>query len=99
MKITMVGMIWSVVFGMATLVGTGWAAKEYVEWRLSEKASTDQVMVAGGKADFVLDRQMEAIIREIAEIERKPNPTRGEIARLNHLRTIYYEMQRVRTGK
>ena len=80
----------------ASIAGAGWGAHVYLSDTYAERG---QVQLAGAKADFVLDRQMAAIIAEIAYLERKPNKTPGEIEQLRYLREQLDQMRRVRMGK
>jgi len=80
---------------VALVVG-GWGAHVYVTETL---ASKDEVQVAGGKADYVLDRQMEATIKQIAYLERKGSLTPSEQAQLDYLRRQLQGMREVRAGK
>lgn len=66
------GLLGTLVTGLAF---GGWAARDFID-RLAMK---EDVLVAGGKADFVLDRQMEAVINQIAFLERKPNLDRKSV--------------------
>lgn len=86
-------LLFMVVLGMA---GGGWGASEYLR---SSYASRDEVLVAGAKAEFVLDRQMETTINEIAYLERKGNLTNSELARLAYLRQQLEQMRKVRAGR
>lgn len=80
----------------ASIAGAGWGAHTYLTDTYAERAD---VNLAGAKADFVLDRQMAALIAEIAYLERKPNKTPGEIEQLRWLREQLELMRRVRSGK
>ena len=80
----------------ATVAGAGWGTHAYLTETFADRGS---VQVAEAKADFVLDRQMGALISEIAFLERKRNPTPGELERLRFLRSQLDQMRRVRTGK
>jgi len=86
----------SSVLAVLGVAGSGWGAHEYLTNTYADKPS---VQVAQATAGFVLDRQMEAIISEIAFLERKPNLTPSEIERLRHLRDQLSTMRRVRSGK
>lgn len=74
----------------------GWAVRDYIA---NDLASKDEVRLAGSKVDFVLDRQLEALIAQIAHLERKPNKTAGEFEQLRYLREQLNLMRKVRTGK
>jgi hypothetical protein len=74
----------------------GWHIRDYLSNNVAMK---EEVLVAAGKADFVLDRQMESTINEIAHLERKRNPTPSELERLRYLREQLQQMRRVRAGK
>lgn len=93
MKRLLAALLLMVVLGMA---GGGWAASEYLR---TQYASKDEVLLAGAKAEFVLDRQMESIINEIAWLERKGNLTNAELARMAYLRQQLDQMRKVRAGK
>jgi hypothetical protein len=80
----------------ASIAGAGWGAHVYLSDTYAERG---QVQLAGAKADFVLDRQMAAIISEIAYLERVPNPTPAQLAQLQYLRQQLEQMRRVRAGK
>jgi len=74
----------------------GWHIRDYLSNNVAMK---EEVLVAAGKADFVLERQMEATINEIAFLERKGNLTNAELARLAYLRQQLDQMRKVRAGK
>ena len=74
----------------------GWHVHDFMVTKLAMK---EDVLVAGAKAEFVLDRQMESTINEIAHLERKRNPTPSELERLRYLREQLQQMRRVRAGK
>lgn len=80
----------------AGIAGAGWGAHEYLDSTFAHK---NEVQVAQATAGFVLDRQMEALIAEIAFLERKPQLTPTEIERLRYLRSQLDVMRRVRAGK
>ena len=90
-------LLWG-IFGtvVTTLALGGWAARDYVDNNL---ASKDEVVVAGVKADFVIDQQMAALIAQISYLERKQRKTQDEINQLNYLRQQLETMRRVRSGK
>lgn len=78
-------------------VGTvGWGAHEYLHDTFAERGA---VLVAGAKADFVIDRQMAATASEIGYLERKQNKTQDDRDRLRYLREQYEQMRRVRSGR
>jgi hypothetical protein len=86
----------SLAAGAVAIAGAGWGAHSYLAETYAERG---QVQLAGAKADFVLDRQMAAIIGEISYLERKQNKTPGEIEQLRWLREQLDQMRRVRAGK
>jgi hypothetical protein len=92
-KQLLLGLLGVLVTGLAF---GGWGASEYLNMKY---AARDDVMVAGAKAEFVLDRQMESTINEIAHLERKRNPTNAELERLRYLRQQLDQMRKVRAGK
>ena len=78
------------------IVAAGWGAHAYLHDTFADK---DAVLLAGNKADFVIDQQMAALIGQIAYLERKPNKTADELHQLNYLRQQLEHMRRVRAGK
>lgn len=91
------GILWSIVGTLvAGLAFGGWQARDYIDTKLATK---DQVRLAMAQAEFVLDRQMEAVISQIAYLERKSRLTPGEADQLRYLRQQLQEMRRVRSGK
>lgn len=92
-KQLIMGLLGVLVTGLAL---GGWGASEYLNSRF---AAREAVLVAEAKADFVIDRQMEATINEIAFLERKRNPTNVELERLRYLRAQLDQMRKVRAGK
>lgn len=73
----------------------GWSARDYV----SKLATKEDVKVAGTKADYALDRQMTAILRDINRIEDKTDKTVDDREQLKFLRDTLKEMREVRRGK
>lgn len=90
-------MMWSlvgaVVLGMS---GGGWYASRYIEDNL---ASKNEVVVAAAKADFVMDKQMESLVKQINQLERKANKTRDDLEQLRYLREQLEIMRQIRRGK
>jgi len=91
----MIKVIWATVAAAFSVAGAGWGAHAYLE---SSYAQAGDVKLAGAKADFVIDRQMAALIAEIAYLERKVK-SRSEVEQLRYLRQQLDEMRRVRSGK
>jgi len=89
-----------VVLGLA---GGGWGAHTFVSEKLASKEDiavhTQDIEVAGGKADYVLDRQMESVIKQISFLERKRDMTPSEVEQLRYLREQLKIMRQVRAGK
>jgi len=88
-----------VVSGVFAAVTLGWGSHAYLTDTLSNYADKETVLVAGAKADYVIDRQMSAIIRDIAYLEQKPNKSPEQLAQLLWLREQLKEMREVRRGK
>lgn len=80
----------------ATVAAFGWGAHEYVS---ATYASSTDVVVAQAQIQFILDRQISALVREIAYLERKKNKTAEEWDQLRLLRQQLQELRRVRAGK
>lgn len=88
---------WSLIGILVTsLAFAGWHVRDYIDAKLATK---EEVILAGAKADYVIDRQMEAIIAQIAYLERKGRLTPGEVNQLNYLRQQLMELRRVRAAK
>lgn len=79
-----------------TLAGSGWGAHEYLS---NTYAPVGMVQVSGAKADYVLDIQLENLVRQAAFLESKSNKTPDEINQLNYLRKQIEDARRVRSGK
>ena len=90
-------LLWSilgvVVSGLAL---GGWAARDYIEERL---ASKEDVIVAGTKADFSLDKHMEYLLERINQLERKRNKTVDDRDQLKFLRDELNRLRAIRRGK
>ena len=84
------------VVALAGVAGGGWQANEYLHRTF---ASRDSVIVAGAKADYTLNKQMEGLLAQIAQLERKANKTAGEIEHLRYLREELQRMREVQRGK
>ena len=87
---------WAVLGVILAIAGTGWGASDYVNKNLASKES---VMLAMSTSQYVLDRQMDGILRQIAYLEAKRNKTRDEIQQFDWLRETLKEMRNVRRGK
>jgi hypothetical protein len=86
----------AVIASMLGIAGGGWGAHEYL---YSNFAPREAVLVAGGKADYLIQVQEESLVRQIAELERRPKITATERDHLNGLRKQLEEIRRVRRGK
>lgn len=80
----------------ATIAAAGWGAHEYAT---TTYASSTNLSVAQAQIQFILDRQISALVREIAYLERKPNKTTEEWDQLRLLRQQLQELRRVRNGR
>ena len=87
------GLLAIIVSGLAF---GGWHLHSFISENL---ASKEDVQVAEGKADYVLDRQMEATVKQIAFLEKKPNKSPAELQQLDYLRRQLELMRQVRKGK
>ena len=84
------------VVALAGVAGGGWQANEYLHRSF---ASKEAVMVAGAKADYLLDQRIEATVAEIAWLERKRNKTTEELQQLEYLRDKLDRLRKVQRGK
>ena len=84
------------VVALAGVAGGGWQANEYLH---STFASHEAVLVAGAKADYLMDQRMESIVAEIAWLERKKNKTTEELKQLDYLRDKLDRIRKVQKGK
>ena len=85
-----------IVIGCLGIAGAGWQAHEYLHDTFSKR---EPVVVAGAKADFVLDRQISSVTAEIGYLERKQDKTASDLEQLRWLRQQLEQMRRVRSGK
>ena len=88
--------IWMFAGIAVAIAGAGWGAHEYLHGTFAGKES---VLVAGNKADFVLDQQMAAIQSRIGFLEGKTVKTRTDHDELNYLRQQVEIMRKVKAGK
>ena len=84
------------ILGFASVAGGGFGAHEYLE---AKYAKREAVLIAGGQATYVLDRQMQALLRDINRLEEKRNKTQDDRDTLKYLRETLKEMQEVRKGQ
>jgi len=90
--------IHAAVVAVLGLSGIGWSANAYLTGLQSRLATQEDLMIAMGKSDYMLDLQMRAVLREIVLLEAKKNKIPEEIAHLQYLRTLLKEMRDVRLG-
>lgn len=84
------------VVALAGVAGGGWQANE---WLHRTFASREAVMVAGAKADYLIDQRIDATVAEIAWLERKRNKTAEELKQLDYLRDRLDRLRKVQKGK
>lgn len=84
------------ILGLASVAGGGFGAHEWLE---SRYAKQEAVLIAGGQAVYVLDRQMQALLRDINRLEEKRTKTQDDRDTLKYLRETLKEMQEVRKGE
>jgi hypothetical protein len=88
------------ILGLASVAGGGFGAHKYLD---STYAEIEPVMVAGAQVNFILERQEEGLVREIAALEREQarvgrlTPTQRD--HLEGLRKRLDELRQVRKGK
>jgi len=74
----------------------GWRASQFIE---NELASKEAVTVVGIKADVLLDKLMEGLLRQINELERKVKKTVDDRQHLEYLRREWDRLRSIRQGK
>ena len=84
------------ILGIASVAGGGFGAHEWLE---SRYAKHGPVLVAATQVQYVLDRQMVALLRDINRLEQKRNKTQDDRDTLKYLRETLKEMQEVRKGQ
>ena len=89
----MVAILGTLVTGLAF---GGWHLREYLANNVAMK---EEVLVASNKADYLLERREEAIVREMAELERVKQRTPTQNSHLENLRRQLEEARKVRRGK
>lgn len=87
------GLLGLAITGMSS---GGWYANDYIHTKL---ASKEAVVVAGAKADFVIDKQIESVISQINHIESKKKKTQEDLNQLDYLRKQLEIMRQIRRGK
>lgn len=81
---------------LAGVAGGGWQANEYLHRTF---ASQEAVMVAGAKAEYLMDQRIEEMVAQIAWLERKRNKTTDEQQQLIYLREKLDRLRKVQKGK
>ena len=81
------------------IAGAGWSAHVYIADQLGAKADKEYVIAMNARQQFYEDRQMSALVREIAYYEQKKDKKQSDWETLRWLREQLAEMQRVRRGK
>lgn len=81
---------------VAGLAFGGWHARGYLA---DNFASKQEILLVGAQVDYLLDKQMEDLVAQIAALERKEHLTAGEINHLNYLRGRLENMRKVQKGK
>ena len=84
------------VVALAGVAGGGWQANEYLHRTF---ARLEMVLVAGNKADYLMDQRIEELVAQIAWLERKRNKTPGELQNLEYLRDKLDRLRKVQRGK
>lgn len=77
----------------ASLAGGGWGAHVYLA---ENYAPVEKVQIAGAKADYVLDMQLENLVRQAAYLEQKQKKTQEELNQLNYIRKQIEDARKVR---
>jgi len=79
-----------------TLAASGWGAHVYLADNYADKGF---VLTMNQQTQFVLDLQIESIVKQIAHLEAKDDKTQAEWEQLRYLREQLEIMRRVRRGK
>ena len=91
---------WSKLYIPASWVAAGIAAfLTSFFWMNDTFAKKEAVVIAQIKADILLDKQMEGLLRQINELERKAKKSADDRQHLDYLRKELEHMRRIRTGK
>jgi len=91
--------VWPTVVIVGAITGATWSVKSQIATQDDVMALDEKIVIAGSKADIALDRQMEAMIAQIARIEQKPNKTRDDIEQLRYLRRQLEILRKARAGR
>ena len=81
---------------LAGIVGGGWEAHQYVQDNLATK---DEVIIAGAKADLLLDARLEALIKQRDDIIRKPKKDARDVRDLDYLEKQIDYLRKVQKGQ
>jgi len=91
---------WKKLYIPASWVAAGVAAFLTSFFWINETFATKEaVVIAQIKADILLDKQMEGLLRQINELERKAKKSADDRQHLDYLRKELDHMRRIRTGK
>lgn len=77
----------------------GWTAHAFVSGLATKSEVKLEVQSLAVKSDYLMDRRLEGLVREIAELERLQKLTPVQIERLRELRLQLEEARRVQKGK
>jgi hypothetical protein len=89
----LMGLLGTLVAGLAF---GGWHLNGYIATNL---ASKNEVRAVTAKADILMDQRIEALVGQIAFLERKSNKTLEELNQLEYLRKQLEIMRDVQRGK
>ena len=87
---------WDALAIICAIVAVGWIAHEYMT---VSYASKEEVQLAGGKADLLLDARMEALIRQRDDIKRKPKKSVDDLRDLDYLEKQLDYLRKVQRGQ
>ena len=91
--------IWPTVTIVGAIGAGVWTLHDTIATQDDVSHLSDKIVIAGSKADIALDRQMEAMIAQIAHLQAKSNKTQEDLNQLNYLRQQLEILRKARAGK
>jgi len=92
----MINPIAASVAAAISLAGAGWGAHEYLTTSYAER---NFVLVMDQRQQYILELQIERIVKQIAHLERIPIKSPTELEQLRYLREKLSNIRRVQRGR
>jgi len=85
-----------IILAAGSFVAAGWGAHEYLTTSYAER---NFVLVMDQRQQYILELQIERIVKQIAHLERIPIKSPTELEQLRYLREKLSNIRRVQRGR